>query len=85
MQHQYCFQAVNKLFKDVRSKEQLFGRLPMVIGGDFAQILSVIQHGTQAFTVAAFIQKSDIWPYLHILFLIQNICLSNNERGISAK
>lgn len=33
MQHQYCFLSVDKLLKDVRSNEQLFGSLPVVMGG----------------------------------------------------
>lgn len=32
MQHRYCFHAVDKLFKDVKSDERLFGRLPVVNG-----------------------------------------------------
>lgn len=42
MQHQYYFQSVNKLLKDVRSEEQLFGELSVVLGDDFAQILYVV-------------------------------------------
>lgn len=46
MQHRYCFQAVNKLLKDMRSDERLFGGLLVVMSGDFAQILSVVRRGT---------------------------------------
>lgn len=42
MQHRYYFQAVNKLLKNMRSDQQLFGGLPVVMDGDFAQILPVI-------------------------------------------
>ena len=57
-----------------------------MIGGDFVQILPVVQRGTRASTVAAIIQKSDIWPYLCILFLKQNMRLSNDdESGIFAR
>lgn len=37
----------------MKSNEQLFGGLLVVMGGDFAQILPVIQRGTRASTVAA--------------------------------
>lgn len=60
MQHQYCSQSVDKLLKDVRSNEQLFGGLPVVLGGDFAQILPVVPRGTRASTVVVSIQKSNI-------------------------
>lgn len=46
MQYRYCFQSVDKLLKDVRSDKRLFGGLPVVLGGDFAQILPVVRCGT---------------------------------------
>lgn len=42
MQYQYCFQAVNKLLKDIKSDERLFGRLHVVISSDFMQTLPVV-------------------------------------------
>ena len=56
-----------------------------MIGGDFVQILPVIQRGTRASTVAASIQKSDIWPHLYIPFLTENMRLSIDESGTFAK
>lgn len=35
IKYQYCFQAINKLLKDVKSKEQLFEGLTLVIGSDY--------------------------------------------------
>lgn len=36
IQHQYCFQSVDKLFQDVKNNKQLFGGLPIIIDSDFA-------------------------------------------------
>jgi len=47
----------------------LFGGIPTVLGGDFAQILPVIRRGTRQSTVLASIQHSSIWHHLHILKL----------------
>jgi len=44
IQHKACFEAVNRTLKDVCNSGnlQLFGGIPTVLGGDFAQILPVI-------------------------------------------
>jgi hypothetical protein len=50
MQHKYCFEVVHWLLVDVRSvtDDILFGGVLMILGGDFAQILLVIPHGSRA-------------------------------------
>ncbi|RFU24484.1 hypothetical protein B7463_g11855, partial [Scytalidium lignicola] len=45
MQHKYCFEVVHCLFCDLQSVEDqdlLFSRIPVILGGDFAQILLVV-------------------------------------------
>ena len=44
MQHKYCFEAVNRTLNDIcgTTGNCLFGNIPMVLGGDFAQILPVL-------------------------------------------
>ncbi len=41
------------MLQDIRSDNRLFGDLPMVMGGDFAQILPVVRRGTRATIVGA--------------------------------
>jgi len=71
MQHKACFEAVNRTLNDVcnTGDHQLFGGIPTVLGGDFAQILPVIRRGTMISTVLASIQHSSIWHRLRILKL----------------
>jgi hypothetical protein len=71
MQHKACFEAVNRTLNDVcnTGDQQLFGGIPTVLGGDFAQILPVIRRGTMISTVLASIQHSTIWDRLRILKL----------------
>jgi len=38
MQHKHCFEAVHRMLTDVRGDESMFGGIPTVFGGDFAQI-----------------------------------------------
>jgi len=49
MQHKACFEAVNRTLNDLcnRGEERVFGGIPVVLGGDFAQILPVIRRGTR--------------------------------------
>jgi hypothetical protein len=55
IQHKYCFEVVHRLLVDLLSVEDdvLFGGIPVVLGGDFAQILSVVPHGSRADVVHA--------------------------------
>ena len=71
MQHKACFEAVNRTLNDVCNTggQQLFGGIPTVLGGDFAQILPVIRRGARQLTVLASIRHSSIWNRLHILRL----------------
>ena len=50
MQHKYCFEAVNRTLNDIchASDNDLFGNIPIVFGGDFAQIIPVVPRGNRA-------------------------------------
>ena len=78
MQHRFCFEAVDRMVQDIRDSDQLFGGLPVVMGGDFAQILPVVHRGTRATIVRASIQRSYIWLRLTLLFLRKNMRLLQN-------
>ena len=45
--------AVNRTFTDLLDNDDLFGGIPMVLGGDFAQILPVVPRGNREAIVAA--------------------------------
>ena len=78
MQHCFCFEAVDRMLQDIRSNDCLFGGLPVIMGGDFAQILPVVRRAT---IVGACIQRSYIWPRLSLLFLRQNMGLFHDENS----
>ncbi len=75
MQHHFYFEVVDQMLQDIRSNNRLFGGLPVIMGGDFAQILLVVYQDTRATIVGAYIQRSYIWPQLSLLFLRQNMRL----------
>jgi len=81
MQHKACFEAVNRTLNDVcnSGNQQLFGGIPTVLRGDFAQILPVIRRGTRQSTVLASIQHWSIWPHLQILKLKTSMRMMASE------
>ena len=80
MQHKYCFKVVHRLLVNLRSvtDDVLFGGVPVVLGGDFAQILPVVPHGSRADTVRACLQQTWIWPRLRQLSLRINMRVRND-------
>lgn len=73
MQNKFCFEAVDKTLQDIFGSEQLFGGLPIVFGGDFAQIPPVIAKGSRAEIVEASFKNSYIWQHVQVLKLKQNM------------
>ena len=75
MQRKYCFEAINHTLNDICYSEgnSYFGNIPVLLGGDFAQILLVVKRGNRAQVVAAYIQRSVIWNNLQILNLQINM------------
>jgi hypothetical protein len=69
MQNKYDFEAVDALLKDIRDCDQPFGGIPMVLGGDFAQILPVVKRSNRARTVATNLQQPPLWDHFTVLRL----------------
>ena len=79
MQHKHCVMAVHRTLCDLRGTIGAFGGIPVVFGGDFAQILPVISHGSRSAIVKACIQQCAIWPQLTILTLTENMRLIQTQ------
>lgn len=79
MQHKYCFEVVHRLMVDLRStsEDTLFGGVPFILGGDFAQILPVVPNGSRTDIVSASLQRSFIWARLKRLYLRTNMRVRN--------
>ena len=81
MQHKYYFEAVHRMLMDVRSNDALFGGVPTIFGGDFAQILPVVPRGSRADIVGACLQRSFLWPSLRVLSLRLNMRVHSGDRN----
>jgi hypothetical protein len=83
MTHRRCFEALDRTMRDILSEQDPanvvlpFGGKPVVLGGDFRQILSVVRKGSQASVVNASITNSRLWQHVAVLKLRTNMQLLN--------
>ncbi|XP_022040106.1 uncharacterized protein LOC110942639 [Helianthus annuus] len=80
--HKHAFEALDRTLKDVlsvgdsRNSEIPFGGKAIVFGGDFRQILPVVQNGSKQDIVHASLCSSYIWSSCKVLKLTRNMRLS---------
>ncbi|XP_071714220.1 uncharacterized protein [Rutidosis leptorrhynchoides] len=87
MMHRHCFEALDRTMRDIIKKDGKdcssipFGGKVVVFGGDFRQILPVIQRGTRPEIVDASLHSSVLWNKCKVLRLTKNMRLrsENNE------
>ncbi|KAJ0806352.1 putative DNA helicase Pif1, P-loop containing nucleoside triphosphate hydrolase [Helianthus annuus] len=82
MVHKHAFEALDRTLKDVlsvsdsRNSELPFGGKTIVFGGDFRQILPVVQNGSRQDIVHASLCSSYIWSTCKVLKLTKNMRFS---------
>lgn len=92
MTHKLCFEALDRTRRDIQSADdpanehKPFGGKPILLGGDFRQVLPVIEQGTRADVVDASLVRSALWKHVEVLHLtinmrLHNPSLSQQERG----
>ena len=73
MTNRRCFEALDRTMKDILSEHKPdnamlpFGGKPVVLGGDFRQILPVVRKGSRAAVVGASITNSRLWKHVVLL------------------
>ncbi|XP_048434039.1 ATP-dependent DNA helicase pif1 isoform X1 [Pyrus x bretschneideri] len=89
MNHKHCFEALDKSLSDILShlhgsenKIPLGGK-PLLLGGDFRQILPVIPGGTKEDIINASLNTSYLWSHFKNFKLKENMRLSRS--GIRAE
>ncbi|XP_071740446.1 uncharacterized protein [Rutidosis leptorrhynchoides] len=81
MTQRFDFEALDKTLRDIlgtkddANRLKLFGGMPILLGGDFRQILLVIPKGKQQEVIHACINRSDLWQHcqLHTLSCIMQV------------
>src|SRR5258706_13897530 len=75
MQHRYCMEAVDRTLQDVLECNRPFGGIAVLWGGDFSQILSVVEKGSREVIVYSCIHYSYPAKHVQIFLLTQNMQL----------
>jgi hypothetical protein len=80
MTNRDVFNAVDRTLRDIRGDlpggDRPFGGIPIILGGDFQQILPVVPKGDRPAIVAASLQFARVWPHLKLLTLHENMRLA---------
>ncbi|KAM0870511.1 hypothetical protein ACQ4PT_039955 [Festuca glaucescens] len=83
MTQRRCFEAVDRSLKDILSADDSsradlpFGGKTVVLGGDFRQVLPVIEGGSRGDVIDSSLIRSPLWDQVTVLKLWMNMRLSN--------
>lgn len=89
MMQKYAFEALDKTLKDIlgfkdhRNRQRIFGGLPVLLGGDFRQILPVIPKGRRQEVVDSCINRSLLWKHCRVFNLTRSMRV--NEQTTSTE
>ncbi|XP_068464800.1 uncharacterized protein [Phaseolus vulgaris] len=72
MTNRYALEALDRSLKDILDCDAPFEGKVMILGGDFRQVLTIVQKGTKAQMISACIVKSPLWSNTKVLHLQQN-------------
>ncbi|KAF6168150.1 hypothetical protein GIB67_011535 [Kingdonia uniflora] len=75
MKHKYCVETVERALRDVHNDSRPFGRISVVLGGDYRQILPVAPKGGREQIVSAFLRRSLLWGHVQALTLADKMRL----------
>ena len=73
MQDRHCFEAVDRLYRDICRRDVPFGGKVVLFGGDPRQILSVVPGGSTSHIIAKCITSSPLWRTVRLLRLEINM------------
>lgn len=79
MAPKHALEAVDALLRDVMQISTPFGGKVMLLGGDFRQVLPVVERGTRHDVVQACIKSSRIWPIFKSYSLTTNMRLQGGD------
>ena len=82
MLHRSCFEAVDKTLRDITRKDDIpFGGIPVLLSGDFRQMMPVVRRGTKYDTMDASIRNSDLWEHMRVMRLTENMRITLRAEG----
>jgi len=79
MTKRQAVEALDKSLRDIMDRPELpFGGKTVVFGGDFRQVLPVVQKGSRAQIVDASLRRSYLWDSMRHLKLVRNMRAQND-------
>jgi len=81
MSHRHCFEALDRSFRDILGVENPqaaslpFGGKPMIFGGDFRQVLPIVEGASRAEIIKASLLGSYLWRHIKVMRLSTNMRL----------
>jgi hypothetical protein len=81
MAHRHCFEAVDRTLRDILSVDDVrnsdipFGGKPILLGGDFRQVLPVVQGADHSEIIRASLLSSRLWAHFTVMRLTVNMRL----------
>lgn len=79
MQSRYNIEAVDRMLRDIRGVDHLFGGVTICFCGDFRQCLPVVSSGSQGEIIGRYLRNSYIWEKLSKLQLCINERLQQRD------
>lgn len=73
MMNRFCYEALDRTLRDLTGSNHCFGGKIVVLGGDFRQILPVVQKAGREKAVDACIKRSELWSKVEVLKLTINM------------
>ena len=73
MAHKSNYEALNLTLRDLCDPDRPMGGIPMLLCGDFRQLLPVVKGGTRSNIVNASLKKSHLWHHITVRHLTINM------------
>ena len=73
MAHKSNYEALDRTLRDLREPNQPMGGIPVLLCGDFRQLLPVIKGGTRSNIVNGCLNKSHLWKHVTVKHLTKNM------------
>lgn len=73
MVHRHAFEAFDRTLRDLTENDVPFGGKIVILGGDFRQVLPVVQRGKKSQTIDACIVRSAVWEGVTVIHLTENM------------
>jgi hypothetical protein len=79
MVHRYVYEALDRTLQDIMGDTACFGGIPILLGGDWRQILPVVKRATKSDQFAATLKASALWTNVTIFTLIKNMRVEGKD------